>query len=292
MKCFKPYFRKFYGMNNAVPLPCGNCPACRYNQSKEWSLRIQLESRYYNVDEIFFVTLTYHDLDIPDNYSLDPNALSAFMKRFRKHLSYPIRFFGCGEYGERFSRPHYHLVLFGVKEADLKYIGYHRGENCESYHAWKSGFVQVERPRSAESVSAYVAQYVTKKQKWQSYGLRHAPYHRQSLGLGKRFLEELPFYSPFIIMNGYQRYLGKYLRSKLAEMFNIKEQIAEFGKAFLDAQMSEILSKFKDLSKEYQNLGKYVRGYFKEKLSYLEYYSGEFELQKAKLKLQKVRLDL
>lgn len=255
-------------------------------------MRIQLESSFYDVDKIFFVTLTYHDLDIPDNYSLDSTAISAFMKRFRKHLDYPIRFFGCGEYGERYSRPHYHLILFGVDEKDLKYIGYHRGEKCEDYHAWKSGFVQVERPRSADSVAAYVAQYVTKKQKWQTYGMRHAPYHRQSLGLGKEFLKTLPFYTPFIIMNGYQRYLGKYLRTKLAEMFNVKEQVVTFGKEFLNLEMEKILASFKDRTQEYAKFGKNVRGFFKEKLSYLEYYAGEFELQKSKLKLQTVRLDL
>lgn len=292
MKCFKPYFRRFYGMDNAIPLPCGNCPACRYNQSKEWSLRIQLESRYHDIDKIFFVTLTYHNEALPDEFSLDPNALSSFMKRFRKHLNYPIRFFGCGEYGDRTSRPHYHLILFGVNEEDLKYVGYSLNEECQDYHAWKLGFCQIERPRSADSVAAYVAQYVTKKQKWDSYGMRHAPYHRQSLGIGKTFIETLPFYSPFIIINGYQRYLGKYLRIKLAEKFGVREQIAEFGKKYLDLQMTEILSKFKDLSKEYQKLAVSLRGFFKERLSYLEYYSGELELQKARLKLQKVRLDL
>lgn len=297
MKCFNPYFRKFEGYSNPFPLPCGQCPACRYNQARDWSLRLQLESMEYNYDEIYFLTLTYDSASVPSDYSLDNNAISGFIKRFRKHIPYKIRFFGCGEYGERFSRPHYHIILFGVKDVnDLRFVGASIGQPVRDFHAWKKGFVQVERPRSVDSVAAYIAQYVTKKQKYESYFPRVAPYHRQSLGFGLEFVKRLPFYTPFIIMNGYQRYLGKYLRYKLAEIWNLKEQVAENGKRFLDDTMSLVLGSFKDLRGEYKKwLSHPVKRVLKfaiEKAAYFEYYSGELELQTSKLKLQKVRLDL
>ena len=36
------------------------------------------------------------------------------MKRLRKRCGDGIRFFHCGEYGEEFSRPHYHAILFTI----------------------------------------------------------------------------------------------------------------------------------------------------------------------------------
>lgn len=41
------------------------------------------------------------------------------MKRLRRALG-PVRFFACGEYGEKFNRPHYHACLFGLDFPDKR----------------------------------------------------------------------------------------------------------------------------------------------------------------------------
>ena len=44
-----------------------------------------------------FVTLTYNDDNLPPDLSLDKRAFQLFMKRLRKRVKVPIRFFACGE---------------------------------------------------------------------------------------------------------------------------------------------------------------------------------------------------
>lgn len=74
-----------------------------------WSFRLQQEMKYS--DSAYFITLTYDDEHVPSRVNKeDPQK---FLKRFRK-LIYParVRYFLVSEYGEKFGRPHYHLLLF------------------------------------------------------------------------------------------------------------------------------------------------------------------------------------
>lgn len=65
-----------------------------------------------------FVTLTYNDQHLPQYGSLRYRDFQLFMKRLRKKMRVPVRFFMCGEYGENFARPHYHALLFGCRFDD------------------------------------------------------------------------------------------------------------------------------------------------------------------------------
>ena len=65
-----------------------------------------------------FVTLTYDDDHLPEYNSLNYKHFQDFMKRLRKSHN-GVRFYMCGEYGEDFSRPHYHalcLIVFFLTE--------------------------------------------------------------------------------------------------------------------------------------------------------------------------------
>ena len=108
-----------YGKAAIVPLPCGNCLCCRINKSKEWAVRCVLESLYH--DENLFITLTYDDDHLPADGLLYRSDVTKFIKRLRHYCS--VRYFGCGEYGTKNKRPHYHLILFGCHLDDLKPIG-------------------------------------------------------------------------------------------------------------------------------------------------------------------------
>ena len=68
---------------------------------------------------ILFVTLTYDDDHLPEYNSLNYKHFQDFMKRLRKSHS-GVRFYMCGEYGEDFSRPHYHALLFNCFFSDRK----------------------------------------------------------------------------------------------------------------------------------------------------------------------------
>lgn len=94
--------------SSAFHVPCGGCVECRAARGREWGVRAAHEASMYA--ESSFVTLTYDDEHVP--VSLDPGCLQRFLKRVRKRVAF--RYLAAGEYGDRFGRPHYHVLLFGV----------------------------------------------------------------------------------------------------------------------------------------------------------------------------------
>lgn len=87
------------------------------------------------------------------------------MKKMRKRFG-KMRYFACGEYGEQFSRPHYHILLFGFDFPD-KVLRTTRGENkiYESKlleEVWGKGLTEIGSITFASA--SYVAQYIMKKQ--------------------------------------------------------------------------------------------------------------------------------
>lgn len=91
---------------------CGRCIGCRRERVRQWAARIVNESKSH--DENAFLTLTYDDQHVPENGSLVYRDFQLFLKRYRRFVSpRKLRFFMCGEYGERTGRPHYHAAVFG-----------------------------------------------------------------------------------------------------------------------------------------------------------------------------------
>ena len=153
-----------------VNAPCGQCIHCRLNQSRQWSIRITHEQLKYG-DRSCFLTLTYDDEHLPADRSIHKRDLQLFLKRFRKQLGQKkIRYFGCGEYGDTFGRPHYHVIVFGVPvDADCfrnRHVHYEKGKPC-GWHcdldSWRNGKVHIGTV-SSESAN-YVSGYVLKKVK-------------------------------------------------------------------------------------------------------------------------------
>ena len=95
----------------AMTVPCGQCRACRINKGREWPVRIKDEEKKHSRNA--WICLTYRDDDLPLYGSLDKTHTQLYLKKLRKRVG-SFRFFEVGEYGERFGRPHYHLILFGV----------------------------------------------------------------------------------------------------------------------------------------------------------------------------------
>ena len=130
-----------------------------------------------------FLTLTYADEYLPDNRSLNPEDLQLFNKRLRKALGdRKIKYYACGEYGEKGGRPHYHGIYFGLMRSDMNTV-----EN-----AWRKGRIQLGTV-TAQSIN-YVTAYITKKL-WgdlgkEVYGDLVPPFSRMSKGLGERWLNE------------------------------------------------------------------------------------------------------
>lgn len=244
MNCFSPYFTYVAGANLPLPFPCGKCLACREQSAKTWRLRCELEAM---VEPNFaFVTLTYSNENLPFFGSLQPSHLSSYLKRLRKSLDYPIRFFACGEYGTKRKRPHYHLIIFGLKEAD-----YHKCVENWHYADLSKYSRGVDIQKGNYESLGYVAGYVGKKSSvndWYSE-LKEPPFHRCSLGLGlKGYL--LKFGAKFqpMILDAKNRscYVGRYIRNKICEMEGTLDYIKELGIENLALKVADILEIHKE----------------------------------------------
>lgn len=138
MLCIRPFRRP------RQEFGCGQCLPCRINRKRTWAARIVLEAHAHQFAS--FVTLTYSDEHLPPSNSLSRDH----WRQFTKAIGY--RYFGCGEYGEKFGRPHYHFILFGLRPSEAEAF-------CSA--RWPYGFVSV-RP-FVEEHAAYVAAYTVKK---------------------------------------------------------------------------------------------------------------------------------
>ncbi|WGL31465.1 replication initiator protein [Dipodfec virus UOA04_Rod_1082] len=147
-----------------IQLPCGQCLGCRLDYSRDWSIRCMHELKYSK--DAWFITLTYDDQHLPSDLSLDPDHLRDFWKRFRKFVGSKVRYFACGEYGDRFQRPHFHSIVFFDSVQEKKLVGRLKSGfpvfNSEVLvSSWPFGYVSIANV--SLNTCAYVARYVTKK---------------------------------------------------------------------------------------------------------------------------------
>jgi hypothetical protein len=196
MPCYSP-LKGYKNVNGAwqfkkdnsvgpMDVACGSCLGCRLDRSRVWAMRIVHESQLYDGGHgNSFVTLTYSDDAVPDDWSLKKSDFQKFMKRLRKAYPQKIRYFHVGEYGDKckhikpweedrsvkdcpgcdVGRPHYHACLFNVSFTDLEPVGqrngvvYYTSGKLQSF--WPHGHVQVGEVNFESA--AYAARYCLKK---------------------------------------------------------------------------------------------------------------------------------
>lgn len=88
------------------------------------------------------------------------------MKRLRFNTGVKIRYFACGEYGEKTHRPHYHAIIFGYDWSDKKkYATNKRGDirykSKQLNQDW--GLGDTEIGSVTPDSCGYVARYLMKK---------------------------------------------------------------------------------------------------------------------------------
>lgn len=169
MPCFSPLhgfttaeggfqFRGTKTADTEISIPCGHCIGCRIRRSREWTLRILHEASLHSPN--WFVTLTYQNAPV----SLQYRDFQLFMKRLRKQHG-SVRFFVVGEYGEQFSRPHFHAILFGLRLPDIQPVSkLGNGQLWQSSaleKLWGHGFVTLG-PVNLQT-AGYCARYILKK---------------------------------------------------------------------------------------------------------------------------------
>jgi len=186
---------KRYDIQRQLLLACGQCVGCRLERSRQWAIRCTHEKQMH--DESCFATLTYNEENLPANNSLEHRHVQLFIKRLRKALSRgtldtqgdldkkdaapgcsyggaapippkKIRYYLCGEYGEKTQRAHYHVLIFGWTPKDQKFWSTSSSEIKSKIYTsatlekiWGKGRTYIGEV-TFES-AAYVARYIMKK---------------------------------------------------------------------------------------------------------------------------------
>lgn len=196
-----------------VQLPCGRCLGCRLEKAKSWALRCTHENQIIeeNGGRSCFITLTYDQEHLPEDHGLHHIHFQKFIRKLRKKLKRPVRYFMCGEYGEAneknnfIARPHFHAILFGYRPPDLKLVNVRNGSRNytseELSKLWHRGGHEVGYVSFKNA--GYVARYTLKKQQHEGtyinpetgevlYEKVRAPYIRMSLkpGIGYRWFKK------------------------------------------------------------------------------------------------------
>ena len=132
-----------------------------------------------------FVTLTYSDEFLPVNLNGDmiliKRHLQNYLKRLRRLYRHgTVRYFGVGEYGDLFDRPHYHICLFGLGRTDepkIESAWHHKGESIG-----KVDFLPIV-PETAQYAAGYTIKKLTKSDDYRLFG-RSAEFALSSKGQG------------------------------------------------------------------------------------------------------------
>ena len=238
-------------------VPCGRCTPCVRSYRGQWVFRLQEEIKVSS--SAYFLTLTYSDEhlpykeieietfeDAPSTYyvshlpTLDYTHHQKFLKKLRKKLDTlelpnKIRYYGCGEYGEKYGRPHFHYIIFNLP-SEL-------ASKEALTNIWKKGHVDISEVNEARI--HYVAGYVDKKlekpreDKLDNY-LQAGERSFMSKGIGASYLTEArkEYYRrkevPYIIAeNGTKRVMPRYYRDKLYDA-EAQRRIVKTVRAYLE----------------------------------------------------------
>lgn len=167
-----PKAQKSISALSHLQVPCNKCVKCKKKRLNDWAFRLQQQAKIST--NVLYVTLTYNDENISQTRTLSKRDLQLFFKRLRKihhkKTVQKISYFAVGEYGSKYGRPHYHLLLFNVHTPELV------------QQAWDKGFDKTEYLRSNAGIR-YVLKYITKEK----FG---GEFQLQSQGLGKNYLTE------------------------------------------------------------------------------------------------------
>lgn len=211
--------------------PCGKCLSCQKKVAFDWAKRLELEYQLYSDNECWFLTFTYDDHFLPhtdDTYvpTLYPRDMEKFIDNFRKSNG-PFRYFYCGEYGSRTMRPHYHMIIFGVKDIpDLKVYSKSNGNVLYTSDIinkkWRRGNVIIGNVSPA-SIN-YVASYVTKKGHYPDDPNIVKPFRRMSrnpgIGAQKLLNKELLEYGEHLYTSDGNTFdIPRYYAKKLCEEY-------------------------------------------------------------------------
>jgi len=220
-------------LRSGIPVPCGKCPPCKIRHVNEWVFRVMWEEEHNSISS-HFITLTYDTLHVPISangfLTLRKKDLQNFFKRLRKNTGIQgIKYYACGEYGTKTSRPHYHAIIFNCPDPAAY-------ADAWSLDGTQLGGVDVGNV-SADSI-AYCLKYID-KDSFRAKRYRHQRDDRErefplmSQGLGKSYVENksiVGYHKADLSRNfvtnkaGYRVSMPRYYRQKIYSQGELEAQ--------------------------------------------------------------------
>lgn len=265
---------------------CGQCSGCRVEYTRQWAMRCVAEMG--NSMKAVFLTLTFDPFHLPSNNSISKEFIKTWLKNLRERIRYhyneTIRFYCCGEYGEKKGRPHYHAIIFGFDFPDKQLWSKKKGQllyiSKFLQDAWFFGWHTIGQV-TMESCQ-YVAQYVLKKftskddrKVKEHYGDREPEFHHMSRmpGIGAEFFND--FWNDMYPKDKFT-FKGKQLRPPSYFDYLLKKNHPELYEQVKEARKEKFFEstwgKLSDdeLEKELRRKEKYLHQAFKRHHRYLE----------------------
>lgn len=188
-------------------VPCGVCYECLQKRRADWTMR--LSNEMIHSSSAYFCTFTYMKLD---SKYLKKSDLQNYFKRLR-HVEKGIKYFAVGEYGAKRKRPHFHAIIFNVKDKN------------NLTKEWKGGISQVLRANKA--LIHYLTGYVLKVGEYELVGMvfqkkekqnqTYKPVMMCSKGLGINYVNDAGEYhisnETFKSIDG--QHIPRYLQAKI-----------------------------------------------------------------------------
>lgn len=251
-------------------VPCGKCDLCMHSKQVDIINRTTLESMTWDTPPFFF-TLTYDNAHLPclevgnlkypflNRGELRYKDVQDFFKRLRigwtrKGLKHDIRYLVAGEYGHKYGRPHYHVILFNNPyHADELSPHLFNQLKLDIFNAWnKCEWQAFDFGQCRGGAAPYATKYVLKPQV--THGHHTKPFVRMSSGhrggLGSIFLRDYVDYlrdNPSVNYLEYTDKLGRYQYMYLSKSFTNKvwkspnstvpANVRNLYKQFIDALM-------------------------------------------------------
>lgn len=264
--CSTPFIKKRKQLGTGYnqftqPLPCGVCGECVRSKVNGWLFRIKEETKVSS--SCLFVTLTYSNENLPLHKSgyatLCKRDCQLFLKRLRKRyaryaakndiIPSPLKYYLVGEYGSRFGRPHYHIILFNL-EVRKRVSDLIDDDEILIRDSWQNGIVDVSSVNIEGGAVGYVLKYLSKQRK--KYTIKEPEFSLSSKRLGRSWLtpERIKFFRQheslaFINTPDYKLALPKYFK----EIIYTPEE-----RARVTAYMQHRAERIKDLA-----LSKHIR---------------------------------
>lgn len=270
-------------------VPCGHCVGCLADMQAEWATRLTIEFEYNKQRPAVFFTLTYNDENLPTEEcnkdgvmyeapSVVPHHVEQFMRNLRnlrnrrikakKYKGYKgsLKYFITSEYGPEGGRPHYHGILFGMRnDSDTHDL---------IEQAWGKGFIHCAELTPSRIV--YVTKYCTKpvehqrnterigyfdEERWldEDCAYRRRCFRRMSIGIGSEYCKDranLKFHFRDIVGHNYirsgkyKKRMPRYIKNKIYNDFN-GELYCKNYRQKLAKITNEIHKKEKDYGKPY-----------------------------------------